>query len=56
MKDASYDPNEMIKVMDILAQASQGNRPPEFLSTHPDPGNRIQRIQEAIQNTDQCPG
>lgn len=55
MNDAGYDPQMMVQVQQVLEQVSQGNRPPEFLSTHPDPGNRIQRIQEAIQNIDQCP-
>jgi predicted Zn-dependent protease len=55
MNDAGYDPNEMISVMQILEAASSGNRPPEFFSTHPDPGNRIQRIQEDIQNINSCP-
>ncbi|MEM6282533.1 MAG: M48 family metalloprotease [Chloroflexota bacterium] len=48
MIDAGYDPTGMIEVQQILAQASQGGRPPEFLSTHPSPDNRIQRIQQAI--------
>lgn len=49
MSEAGYDPRGMIDVMQILAQASQGNAPPEFFSTHPNPENRIQRIEEAIQ-------
>src|ERR1044071_7602530 len=36
MNDAGYDPNEMIKVQEILASLSKGNEPPEYLSTHPD--------------------
>ena len=55
MNDTGYDPQEMISVMEILQSASQGNQPPEFLSTHPDPGNRIVRIQEDIQNMSTCP-
>lgn len=55
MNDAGYDPNQMIQVMQILQQVSSGSQQPEFLSTHPDPGNRIQRIQEDIQNMGQCP-
>ena len=47
--EAAYDPRSMIKLMQILEESSQGNRPPEFFSTHPNPENRIQRIQEAIQ-------
>src|SRR5215211_5482054 len=55
MNDTGYDPNELIGVMQILEASQTGNRPPEFFSTHPDPGNRIQRIQEAIQNIGSCP-
>jgi len=55
MNDSGYDPQDMGKVMQILDTLSQGINPPEFLSTHPDPGNRILQIQEDIQNMDQCP-
>lgn len=48
MSEAGYDPRAMIQVQEILQQLSQEGRPPEFLSTHPDPGNRIQAIQQAI--------
>ncbi|MBS9464218.1 M48 family metalloprotease [Flagellimonas sp. 389] len=49
MIQAGYDPNEMIKVMDILKAAGGPNRTPEFQSTHPDPENRIEKIKEAIE-------
>jgi predicted Zn-dependent protease len=49
MAEAGYDPRSMIKVMEILAQTSQDNRPPEFFSTHPNPEHRIEQIQAAIQ-------
>ena len=39
----------MIEVMKILKAAAGPNRVPEFQSTHPDPENRIEKIQEAIQ-------
>jgi predicted Zn-dependent protease len=55
MNDAGYDPQDMVKVMQILQSLSQGNNPPEFLSDHPDPGNRIVAIQADIQNMAQCP-
>lgn len=56
MIDAGYDPQEMVGVMEILAQASSGNRQPEFFSTHPNPENRIEAIQRAIANAPQdCP-
>lgn len=48
MIQSGYDPNEMIKVMEILKAAGGPNRVPEFQSTHPDPENRIEKIKEAI--------
>jgi predicted Zn-dependent protease len=48
MADAGYDPRSMLRVMEILAESSEGPRPPEFFSTHPNPENRLARIQEAI--------
>jgi predicted Zn-dependent protease len=55
MNQAGYDPNETIEVMQILAASSQGDRPPEFFSTHPNPESRVTRIQQAIQNIGSCP-
>ena len=49
MSQAGYDPHAMIEVMQILDEASAGNRPPEFFSTHPNPQNRIAAIQAAIE-------
>ena len=48
MSDARYHPQALVEVMAILARAGGRSRAPEFLSSHPDPGNRQQRIQEAI--------
>jgi predicted Zn-dependent protease len=45
---AGYDPRSMLDVMRILEQASGGQVPPEFLSTHPKPANRIAYIQQII--------
>lgn len=45
---AGYNPKEMIGVMKILKEAAGPNRVPEFQSTHPDPDNRIEKIEEAI--------
>ena len=56
MDDTGYDPEAMIQVMQILQAQESGQSPPEFLSTHPSPENRIQQIQLDIQNMDQCPG
>lgn len=55
MNDTGYNPEEMIRVMEVLASSSEGNRPPEFFSTHPNPENRVARIQQAIQNIGSCP-
>jgi len=46
---SGFDPRSMLRVMEVLAEASQGQAPPEFMSTHPDPGNRLERIQQLIQ-------
>jgi predicted Zn-dependent protease len=54
VSEAGYDPRAMIEVMRILDEASSGGRPPEFFSTHPNPENRVARIEEAIQQ--QFPG
>ena len=48
MVKAGYNPEEMIGVMQILKAAAGPSRVPEFQSTHPDPDNRIEKIQEAI--------
>jgi len=48
MVEAGYDPHALKGVMRILAQASGGQRVPEFQSTHPSPENRIEKIDEAI--------
>ena len=55
LEDAGYDPQALIAVMQVLAESRQGQEPPEFFSTHPNPERRIQRIQEVIANLDQCP-
>lgn len=47
--EAGYDPRAMIEVMSILAESGGGSRQPEFFSTHPNPDNRIARIEQAIQ-------
>ncbi|MDB2606538.1 M48 family metalloprotease [Zobellia sp.] len=49
MINSGYQPEEMIKVMEILKAAGGPNRTPEFQSTHPDPENRIEKIQESIE-------
>lgn len=45
----SYDPREMAEMFKTLQRVSGGSqRTPEWLSTHPDPGNRVAKTQERI--------
>ncbi len=46
--EAGYDPEGMIGVMEILANAARGSSQPEMLSTHPNPENRAGKIRELI--------
>jgi beta-barrel assembly-enhancing protease len=48
MAQAGYDPRAMVTVMQKLEQASNGQEPPEFFSTHPSPEHRIEQIQAEI--------
>jgi predicted Zn-dependent protease len=48
MAEAGYDPRAMLRVMEVLEKASGGSRQPEFLSTHPNPGNRQEHIKAEI--------
>lgn len=53
--DAGYDPRAMIQVMQILEQAGgDQSRGPEFMSTHPNPGNRVSVLEQEI--TERFPG
>ncbi len=45
---AGYDPNAMEGLMRVLEEASPGGGPPEMLSTHPKPANRVEYIQQVI--------
>lgn len=47
MSMAGYDPRQAIPFWNRMEAASSGaQRPPEFLSTHPGPGNRIAQLNE----------
>jgi len=48
MIQAGYDPEALIDVMAILAEASGPSRVPEFQSTHPSPENRAGQIRASI--------
>jgi predicted Zn-dependent protease len=52
MGRANFDPRQMPPIFQMLdqvgKQAGAGGRLPEWLSTHPDPGNRLQHINTLI--------
>lgn len=48
MTEAGYNPQGIVEVMRILQEAAGGGGQPEFLSSHPDPGNRIRTLQDMI--------
>lgn len=43
MADAGYDPHDLANMFQTIAQQG-GGRNPEWLSSHPDPGNRYEKI------------
>jgi predicted Zn-dependent protease len=45
MAKAGYDPRASLDLWKRMAEASKGQRPPEFLSTHPAEATRIQQIE-----------
>ncbi|MEZ5353576.1 MAG: M48 family metallopeptidase [Bryobacteraceae bacterium] len=54
MAEAGYNPIEMARFFEKL-EAEGGSRGPEFLSDHPNPGNRVKRIEAEIQAMPQLP-
>lgn len=44
MADAGYDPRDLANMFRTIAQESGGGRSPEWISSHPDPGNRYNNI------------
>ena len=47
MAEAGYDPRDMANFFKTL-QEQGGQRVPEFLSDHPDPGNRVEAVNKAL--------
>lgn len=49
MARAGYDPRGAVQLwQNMEAATAGGGQPPEFLSTHPNPGNRVEAIQAAL--------
>lgn len=51
MSEAGYNPQGIVELMQVLNSARSANQPPEFFSTHPNPENRIGKLQELIAQT-----
>lgn len=49
MTAAGYNPRGMVETMQIMQSAAKGKGGPEFLSSHPNPGNRVEYLTEAIE-------
>ncbi len=45
---AGYNPREAIGLWQRMEKASSGQKPPEFLSTHPSEGHRIERLEKLM--------
>lgn len=43
---AGYNPQEAIPLWERMERAANGQKPPEFLSTHPTEGRRIEQLQQ----------
>jgi beta-barrel assembly-enhancing protease len=53
MAAAGYNPIEMARFFEKL-EAEGGSRAPQFLSSHPNPGNRVKNVQAEIQTLPQA--
>ena len=48
MYRAGYSAAEAPRLWDLMAARSEGSRPPEFMSTHPDPVRRATELRQYI--------
>jgi beta-barrel assembly-enhancing protease len=46
--DAGYDPRAMAQFFEKLQAETKGKNPPQFLSDHPNPDHRVERVDEEI--------
>ena len=48
MHNAGYDVKQSVRLWQLMGAQSQGQRPPEFMSTHPDPYRRAAELRNYI--------
>lgn len=48
MHKAGFDVKQSVRLWELMDQKGQGQRPPEFMSTHPDPARRAQILRQYI--------
>jgi predicted Zn-dependent protease len=48
MHKAGFDVKQSVRLWELMDQKSKGQRPPEFMSTHPDPARRAQELRQYI--------
>ena len=48
MHSAGYDVKQSVRLWELMAAQSEGQRPPEFMSTHPDPVRRAEELRSYI--------
>jgi Zn-dependent protease with chaperone function len=53
--DLGYDPRAMAQFFEKLEAESRGGRPPQFLSSHPNPDNRVEGVTAEIQRLGGAP-
>jgi Zn-dependent protease with chaperone function len=53
--DSGYDPRAMAQFFEKLEAQTKGKNPPEFLSDHPSPERRVERVDEEIDKLGSVP-
>ncbi len=48
MASAGFDPRQSVALWKNMDAASKGRRPPQVLSTHPEPANRIKKLEQRL--------